>query len=85
MVYLTTVVHLINGWIESVFMSVSRAMRPGAYVNEKSPYHDFFQFFEEGSWPYNAHYDGWWGNDTLPKLNYEGSEDTGGLYPAHCS
>ncbi len=47
---------------------------PGAYVDEQSPYHDFFQFFEDGSWPYNAHYDGWWGHDTLPKLNYEGSK-----------
>lgn len=46
----------------------------GAYVDEDSPYHDFFQFFPDGSWPYNSHYDGWWGHDTLPKLNYEGSK-----------
>ena len=26
------------------------------------------------NWPYNEFYDGWWGHDTLPKLNYEGSE-----------
>ena len=25
-------------------------------------------------WPYNGSYDGWWGHDTLPKLNYEGSD-----------
>ena len=24
-------------------------------------------------WPYNPIYDGWWGHDTLPKLNYEES------------
>ena len=24
-------------------------------------------------WPYNYRYDGWWGHDTLPKLNYEDS------------
>ncbi len=45
----------------------------GAYVDENSPYHTFFRFHEEG-WPYNNSYDGWWGHDTLPKLNYEGSK-----------
>lgn len=46
---------------------------PGAFVSEESPYISFFRF-REGSWPYNNNYDGWWGHDTLPKLNYEGSE-----------
>ncbi len=46
---------------------------PGAYVSEESPYISFFRF-REGNWPYNNNYDGWWGHDTLPKLNYEGSE-----------
>lgn len=46
----------------------------GAYVDENSPYHTFFQFYEDGEWPYNTAYDGWWGHDTLPKLNYEGSD-----------
>lgn len=46
----------------------------GAYVAEDSEYHDFFQFHNGGSWPYNNFYDSWWGNDTLPKLNYEGSD-----------
>lgn len=46
---------------------------PGAYVDEKSPYRSFFKF-HTGQWPYNKDYDGWWGHDTLPKLNYEGSE-----------
>ena len=45
----------------------------GAYVDEQSPYHDFFHFYEDDKWPYNHTYDGWWGHDTLPKLNYEGS------------
>lgn len=49
---------------------------PGAYITKDSPYHDFFHFYEDGDdkWPYNNSYDGWWGNDTLPKLNYEGSQ-----------
>ena len=44
----------------------------GAYVAEDSPYNTFFKF-RERQWPYNPHYDGWWGHDTLPKLNYEES------------
>lgn len=45
----------------------------GAYVDANSPYHDFFRFYGNDSWPYNDDYDGWWGHKTLPKLNYEGS------------
>lgn len=44
----------------------------GAYVSEKSPYHSFFKY-RESNWPYNEKYDGWWGHNTLPKLNYEDS------------
>ena len=48
---------------------------PGAYISADSPYRSYFRFFKEGpeNWPYNANYDGWWGHDTLPKLNYEDS------------
>ncbi len=46
----------------------------GAYVDEHSPYHDFFYFHDRHKWPYNGTYDGWWGHDTLPKLNYEDSQ-----------
>ena len=47
----------------------------GAYVSAQSPYRDFFHFFDEReeAWPYTKNYDGWWGHDTLPKLNYEDS------------
>lgn len=45
----------------------------GAFLTESSPYCSFFQFYPDGEWPDNTHYDSWWGNDTLPKLNYEGS------------
>lgn len=47
----------------------------GAYVSAQSPYRDFFHFFDEReeAWTYNKNYDGWWGHDTLPKLNYEDS------------
>ena len=45
----------------------------GAYVSADSPYRTFFHFNNEHEWPYNQFYDGWWGHDTLPKLNYENS------------
>ena len=45
----------------------------GAYVSCNSPYKSFFKFSDESGWPYNPTYDGWWGHDTLPKLNYEDS------------
>ena len=45
---------------------------PGAFITEDSPYHSFFKFYG-GSFPYNTNYDGWWGHDTLPKMNYEDS------------
>lgn len=43
---------------------------PGAYRDARSPYRSFFKFrnLKAGS-----AYEGWWGHDTLPKLNYEGS------------
>ena len=46
----------------------------GAYVSKESPYKEYFSFYGD-QWPYNGQYDGWWGYDTLPKLNYEGSKE----------
>ena len=46
----------------------------GAFISQDSPYHTFFKFSENSQWPYNTQYDGWWGHDTLPKLNYEESQ-----------
>ncbi len=65
-----------NKWLdrEGIYES-ARGYAPGAYVSAKSPYHTFFKFHDAGeeNWPYNGSYDGWWGHDTLPKLNYEES------------
>ena len=47
---------------------------PGAYERKDSPYRDYFAF-EEDEWPDNGTYESWWGFETLPKLNYEGSEE----------
>lgn len=44
----------------------------GAFRDHNSPYKDYFKFNED-AWPRNTSYNGWWGHDTLPKLNYEGS------------
>ncbi len=65
-----------NKWLdrEGIYEGVE-GYEKGAYVSEDSPYHTFFRFHkpESEEWPYNASYDGWWGHDTLPKLNYEAS------------
>ena len=47
----------------------------GAYISGESPYRNYFDFRNGEAWPYNGSYDGWWGYDTLPKLNYEASEE----------
>lgn len=48
----------------------------GAYISKDSPYHSYFGFRdqENNAWPDNGNYEDWWGHETLPKLNFEGSE-----------
>ena len=65
-----------NKWMDrECIYERKKGYAPGAYISRESPYHDYFRFFsdEEKDWPYNGKYDGWWGHDTLPKLNYEES------------
>ena len=47
----------------------------GAYIEKESPYHNYFHFHDQHKWPYNDTYDGWWGHNTLPKLNFENSRE----------
>ncbi|MBC8561221.1 glycoside hydrolase family 13 protein [Lachnospiraceae bacterium NSJ-37] len=62
-----------NKWLDrECIYENAEGYEKGAYVSEDSPYNTFFKF-REHQWPYNPHYDGWWGHDTLPKLNYEES------------
>ncbi len=63
-----------NKWMdkERIYENVP-GYEKGAYISADSPYRSYFQFFDQNAWPYNSTYDGWWGNDTLPKLNYEDS------------
>lgn len=64
-----------NKWLDrEKIYDKDESYEKGAFLQEDSPYHDFFHFYPDGSWPDNTHYDSWWGNDTLPKLNYEESE-----------
>ena len=66
-----------NKWLDAEeIYERSGDYEPGAYLTKDSPYHSFFQFHDDSdeAWPRNRTYDGWCGHDTLPKLNYEGSE-----------
>ncbi len=66
-----------NKWLDAEgIYKRSGDYEPGAYEKKDSPYHSFFRFRDENdnAWPGNKTYDGWWGHDTLPKLNYEGSK-----------
>lgn len=63
-----------NKWLdrEKIYENES-GYEKGAFIEEDSPYNTFFKFYDKDTWPYNTSYDGWWGHDTLPKLNYEES------------
>lgn len=62
-----------NKWMDrEEIYRMSGAYADGAYISSDSPYRNFFRFSNE-NWPNNTSYEGWWGYDTLPKLNYESS------------
>lgn len=64
-----------NKWLDrEEIYQVSGDYEDGAFISKDSPYRNFFGFQDQFAWPYNTTYEGWWGHDTLPKLNYEGSE-----------
>ncbi len=64
-----------NKWLDrEQFYEGHEDYEEGAYISPDSPYRKFFKFNNEHDWPYNEFYDGWWGHETLPKLNYEKSE-----------
>lgn len=65
-----------NKWMDREHLYMNRDVyEPGAFLEEDSPYRNYFEFGETDCWPNNTTYEGWWGYDTLPKLNYEGSEE----------
>ena len=64
-----------NKWMDREGIYLGKAgYEPGAYQDVDSPYRSFFNFREKGSGRYGE-YEGWWGYNTLPKLNYEGSPE----------
>lgn len=73
-----------NKWLdrEKIYKNSDESYADGAYLSKESPYHSFFKFYDENGWPNNDEYDGWWGHNTLPKLNYQLSdtlEDASGV------
>lgn len=65
-----------NKWLDGEEIYARQGgYEPGAFLSKDSPYRSFFQFYDEkdSAWPRNKTYDGWWGHDTFPKLNYESS------------
>ncbi|MBQ9437265.1 MAG: glycoside hydrolase family 13 protein [Lachnospiraceae bacterium] len=65
-----------NKWMdrEKIYANAP-GYQPGAYIAQDSPYHEYFDWKNPAAeaWPDNKSYDGWWGHETLPKLNYENS------------
>lgn len=65
-----------DGFYSTVLSQEGNVYAFGAYESAQSPYRSYFAFQNEeaSAWPNNDSYEKWWGNDTLPKLNYEGSK-----------
>lgn len=64
-----------NKWLDKEKLySDNKDYKCGAYEKEDSPYNKYFKF-NENAWPDNNKFEGWWGFDTLPKLNYDECED----------
>ncbi len=62
-----------NKWMDREgYYSDCEEGEEGAYRSKDSKYRDFFRFSDPDD---PNSYEGWWGFDTLPKLNYEGSEE----------
>ena len=57
-----------NKWLDREGFYEKAGYPTGAFNSEKSIYRDYFRWNEGGG------YDGWWGHDNHPKLNYEQSE-----------
>ena len=65
-----------NKWLDREGIYVGKdGFEVGAYQQADSPYRDYFSFRDPQAFPKNESYDGWWGHNTLPKLNYENSKE----------
>jgi alpha-glucosidase len=63
-----------NKWLDKENFYGGRGYPMGAYKDAHSQYHDYFKWYDS-NWPNNDCYDGWWGYDNHPKLNYENSPE----------
>ncbi len=58
-----------NKWMDKeLIYRDQEGYEKGAYVDVNSPYRSFFRFDGDSN-----RFEGWWGHDTLPKMNYEHS------------
>ncbi|MDR1000950.1 MAG: glycoside hydrolase family 13 protein [Clostridiales bacterium] len=63
-----------NKWLDKENFYGGLRYPLGAYKDANSQYHDYFKWYDS-NWPNNDCYDGWWGYDNHPKLNYENSPE----------
>jgi alpha-glucosidase len=63
-----------NRWLDRENFYSGKGYPNGAYKDKNSPYHDYFCWLG-GEWPNNGAYEGWWGHDNHPKLNFEASRE----------
>ncbi len=62
-----------NKWLdrEGIYLN-KKGFEAGAFQSADSPYRSYFRFKTHAV---QSEYEGWWGFSTLPKLNYEHSEE----------
>ncbi len=63
-----------NKWLDKEGFYRGKNYPDGAYYSRDSIYHDYFKWYDD-NWPNNDCYDGWWGHDNHPKLNFEKSKE----------
>ncbi|MDR1208805.1 MAG: glycoside hydrolase family 13 protein [Clostridiales bacterium] len=63
-----------NKWLDREGFYQAAGYPAGAYHDGNSAYRDYFRWYER-DWPNNDAYEGWWGHDNHPKLNYENSPE----------
>lgn len=63
-----------NKWLDREGFYKGDEYPVGAYREKNSKYHDYFKWYDS-NWPNNDCYEGWWGHDNHPKLNFEASKE----------
>ena len=58
-----------NKWLDREGFYEKNGYEAGAFKNKDSKYRNYFKWIDD------EHYDGWWGHDNHPKLNFEGSKE----------